>query len=218
MKQYKNSRIYCIRNHINDDIYVGSTQSLSNRMAEHRSRVKNNVKTHYLLYQKMKELSVENFYIELVEEVPCDNLEQLRKKEGEYIRSMGTLNRTISGRTDEEYQLDNKDKIQQNKKEYHLKHKEKLNTKCREWFKEHREETLKKWSEPVECECGLTYTTNHKNRHLNSSTHKQLLETGEKHSPKGEKCECGGFYTRANKAIHNKTRQHQAYLNQQQEN
>ena len=92
-------------------------------MAEHRSRVKNNIKSHYLLYQKMKDLGIENFYIELVEECPCGNLEQLRKKESEYIRNMGTLNRIISGRTDKEYQIDNKKKIQENKKIYHLKTK-----------------------------------------------------------------------------------------------
>ena len=53
---------------------------------------------------------VENFYIELIEEYPCDNLEQLRKRERHYIREMGTLNKFIAGRTKSEYVKDNKEK------------------------------------------------------------------------------------------------------------
>ena len=217
IKQYKNGRIYCIRNNINDDVYVGSTtQPLSKRMAEHRSRVKNNTKSHYLFYQKMKELGIENFYIELVEECSCENLEQLRKKEGEYIRKMGTLNRIISGRTDREYQQDNKEKIKENKRLYHLEHQEEFNDKCKKWYEEHRAEVLQKNSEQIECECGVNYTRNHKLRHLDSAVHKKFLETGEKYKPKGEQCECGGFYTRANKAVHIKTQHHQSYLKPQE--
>ena len=36
-KDYKNGKIYCIRNNIDDDLYVGSTtQPLCKRMAKHR--------------------------------------------------------------------------------------------------------------------------------------------------------------------------------------
>lgn len=218
-KQYNNSKIYCIRNHTSDDIYIGSTtQTLCQRMAEHRSRVKNNIKPHYLLYQKMKELGVENFYIELVEECPCDNLEQLRKKEGEYIRTMGTLNRIISGRTDKEYQIDNKEKIKTNKQVYHQNNKDKLNKRSNDYYYDNKDDLLQARAEVIECECGVGFTKQHKLRHLDSAFHKQYLETGEKYRPKGEQCECGGFYTRANKAVHSKTQQHQAYLNQQNEN
>ena len=39
---YRKGKIYCIRNHINDDIYIGSTkQTLSKRMSKHRSDCKN---------------------------------------------------------------------------------------------------------------------------------------------------------------------------------
>ena len=55
------------------------------------------------------------------------NKEQLRAKEGEYIRSLSTLNKRIEGRTMEEWRKDNdehlkeqynKPKIQQYKIEY----------------------------------------------------------------------------------------------------
>jgi predicted GIY-YIG superfamily endonuclease len=42
---YKNGKIYCIRNKINDDVYIGSTtQPLSQRMAKHRSEINSTVK------------------------------------------------------------------------------------------------------------------------------------------------------------------------------
>ena len=51
-KDFKNGKIYCIRNTIDDDIYVGSTcQPLSKRMAKHRVDMKG-YKKDRLLYSK----------------------------------------------------------------------------------------------------------------------------------------------------------------------
>ena len=47
----------------------------------------------------MRDLGSDTFYIELLEECPVENIEQLRKKEGEYIRQLGTLNMSIAGST-----------------------------------------------------------------------------------------------------------------------
>ena len=39
-RDYTNGKIYCIRNNVDDDIYIGSTtQALSKRMAKHRSNI-----------------------------------------------------------------------------------------------------------------------------------------------------------------------------------
>ena len=99
--KYSNGKIYSVRNIIDDDVYIGSTcSSLSQRMVKHRSDSK---RLKMRLYDKMQEIGVDNFYIELVEEHPCDNIEQLRRREGELIRLMGTLNKRIDGRTKTEY-------------------------------------------------------------------------------------------------------------------
>ena len=71
---YSTGKIYCIRNKINDDVYVGSTTiSLAKRMAKHRWSCKN--QPHRKLYELMGELGIDNFYIELIEDCPCDNKE-----------------------------------------------------------------------------------------------------------------------------------------------
>ena len=66
-KDYKNGKIYCIRNNIDDDIYIGSTtQSLSKRLAKHRADSMNKKTMHIKLYVKMHEHGLDKFYIELI--------------------------------------------------------------------------------------------------------------------------------------------------------
>lgn len=97
---YSNGNIYKIWNKITNDIYVGSTcQSLAQRMEKHREAARGKVKAHRQLYVKMNEFGHEHFHIELIEEYPCDNKEQLRKTEGEYTIQLGTLNLCVAGRT-----------------------------------------------------------------------------------------------------------------------
>ena len=71
------------------------------------------------LYDKMQEVGVDKFYIELVEDCPCGNIEHLRKREGELIRQMGTLNKRIDGRTKAEYSQDNREKKLQHMADNH---------------------------------------------------------------------------------------------------
>ena len=92
MPDYHKGKIYKILNTIDNEIYVGSTcELLSRRMARHRYNMKSI--PHLKLYKHMHELGVEHFYIELIEDCPCDRNEELVKREGEIIRSIGTLNK-----------------------------------------------------------------------------------------------------------------------------
>ena len=97
---YTNGRIYKSLKYIDDACYVGSTcQPLSKRMAAHRAAANKPKKQHCPLYMKMKEYGIENFYIELIEAYPCENIENRRKREGHFIREVGTLNKRVAGRT-----------------------------------------------------------------------------------------------------------------------
>jgi hypothetical protein len=69
-----------------------------------------------LLSQKMWETDFNNWYIELYENFPCDNKEQLNKREGEIIREIATLSKNIAGRTIKEYYEQNKENILEKKK------------------------------------------------------------------------------------------------------
>ena len=140
-RNYQNGKIYCIRNNIDDDIYVGSTtQSLSRRMSKHKRDINCKKREANKLYTKMRELGIEAFYIELVEEVKCDNVEQLRKREGELIRQMGKLNTRIECRTNKEYQKDNYDKLFEYRQQYYKDNIEKHTEYNKQYREEHKEE------------------------------------------------------------------------------
>ena len=101
---YSKEKIYKIWNDVDDELYMGSTcQTLSMRMVGHRRCKNGTAKKHYRLYQKMLNIGQEHFFKKLMKETPCENAEQLRAIEGEYIRKYGTLNTRIEGRTKQQY-------------------------------------------------------------------------------------------------------------------
>lgn len=113
MIDYKQSKIYKI--HIRDEIYVGSTTKkyLSWRRSGHVADSKKEVQSERKLYALVNSLpnKWDGIKLELLEEYPCETKDQLRAKEAEWVRKIGTLNQQIPGRT------------------------------CKEWCEEHKEET-----------------------------------------------------------------------------
>jgi hypothetical protein len=63
-------------------------------------------------------------YIELIEEFPCDNKEQLNKREGELIREMECVNQRIAGRTKKQWVEANKEEQIAYHKAYRVANKE----------------------------------------------------------------------------------------------
>ena len=83
--KYKNGKIYTIR-YKNDNrlIYVGSTvQPLYKRWSQHKLDSKNPKHENRLLYSKMNETDINDWYIELYEDCPCERKEQLTQREGQ---------------------------------------------------------------------------------------------------------------------------------------
>eukprot|EP00972_Heterocapsa_arctica_P110895 16331017-Heterocapsa_arctica.AAC.1 len=60
----------------------------------------------------MREVDSDEYYIELIENYPCSSLEELRAREGFWIREIGTLNKLVAGRTAKEF---GREYYQQNK-------------------------------------------------------------------------------------------------------
>ena len=58
----------------------------------------------------MRTTGKDNFYIELVENYPCNTKEELMAREGHYIRERATLNHMIAGRTEKEWREDMQNK------------------------------------------------------------------------------------------------------------
>ena len=227
-RNYQNGKIYCIRNYVDDEIYIGSScQPLSKRMVWHRDARKKEAKKNFKIYQKMNLIGVENFYIELIENYPCENVEQLTRREGELIRELRpTLNKRIEGRTDKEWREDNKEKLKENKKQYATNNKERILQKAKEYRKENREEINEKsrtrYSENKD-------SINEKRKVKYQENKETILEKSRQYNEKNKEkikekrsvkvyCDCGGRYTLFCKSRHLKSTKHQNYLNNNIEN
>ena len=232
---YQNGRIYKILNNIDDDVYVGSTcQTLSQRMTHHRSKSKL-VNPTRLIYKKMQELGVKEFYIELIEECPCDSIEELLKREGYYIREIGTLNKIIAGRTNKEYRQDNKEKLYEQHKMYRENNKEKLIEYYKEWYlvnKVHVSNSGKQYREINKvqiCEKKKEYNeinkkqiSEHNKEYYQMNKEKfitkqnQYRETNKEQISEKKKitfvCQCGSTCRTNDKARHDRSVKHQQFI------
>ena len=86
MPNYLNGKIYEIRSHQTEQVYIGSTvERLSARMSKHRADFKRYKagKMNYITSFKM--LDYPDAYIELVEKHPCLCREELERLEGQHI-------------------------------------------------------------------------------------------------------------------------------------
>jgi len=194
-ERYKNGKIYTIR-YRNDStlIYVGSTcLPLYKRWHAHKKRCFRAGDEGYdcLLYQKIRETNdIENWYIELYENYPTDSKELLLKFEGEVIRKLSTLNKRIEGRTKQEYQQDNKEKICERKQKYKESHRDEIKTKSKEYYdnnkiiiiekrKEYYENNkniiAERCKEKIICECGCEIRKDNLKRHMKSTKHLEKI-------------------------------------------
>ena len=175
--KYHNSKIYSIRNTLNNEIYIGSTtRSLCKRMVKHRCDAKQ--RPHISpFYTYMNENGIENFYIELVEEYKCENIEQLRKREGEITREIGTLNQRIEGKTQTEYKEYRKQWKQINRDKIN-EHNEQRRERRKANPEKAREDYLrwKDWKQTkVECDCGGVYRKSDRSKHFKSKLHQNFI-------------------------------------------
>ena len=224
-RNYQNGKIYCIRNSVDDEIYIGSScQPLSKRMVWHREATRKDKKKNYKVYQKMITLGVEKFYIELIEECPCETVEQLRKREGEIIREMKpALNTRIEGRSDKEWRNDNKEKLKEDKKTYALNNKEHIMKKAQEYREKNRETINEKQRQrhsenkdqindrrratyPERREKKLDACKKYNEEHKDEIKQKRSVKVA---------CECGGKYQLFHKSQHFRTQKHQNFINNQ---
>jgi hypothetical protein len=152
MVNYSESKIYKIIDLTNDNFYIGSTslKYLSQRLQKHINYFKENRKT-CKSYDIIKN---GNFKIELIENYSCNDIYELRKREGEIIKENKTDNKCLNVRIEtglkkkenpnyiKEYLLLTKDK----RKKYRETNKDKIKLyrqenkdKIRERYKEYKE-------------------------------------------------------------------------------
>lgn len=163
-ERYKRGQIYIVRCRYDNKMkYVGSTiNTLAKRMGQHR---RTSVKKATSLYHVVQG-DWDNWYIELYEYYPCNNKQELERREGQVIREIGTINNKIAGRTQKEYYQDNRDKLLEQKKEYYQDNHENIVEQRKEYRHNNRDEILEKKKEKITCNiCGCEASKCHLKRH-----------------------------------------------------
>ena len=162
----------------------------------------NNVSYEHHHTQSIYRTWCRTLFIELIEKCPCNDKDELRKKEGEYIRLLNPpLNARIEGRTKKEYYIDNKEHFSQVAKEYYNDNKKQISQKHKdyhidnqEYIREHRKQYYENNKEDIK----------DKNKQYKENN-KEYLK-----SYSGEKitCECGCIVTRGHLPRHKRSAKH----------
>ena len=183
--RYQNGKIYAIRSHLTEQIYVGSTceTRLSKRMVQHRAKYRRFLRDGDKSTTSRIILEKGDAYIELIENFPCNTKDELTRREGFHIRANNCVNKIIPGRTSTEYYQDNIEKIRIYKKNYNIFNYESIKTKKKQYHidnKEHITDYRKQWyinnvSEQRKrilcCYCDTTFARHSKSRHIKTDKH-----------------------------------------------
>ena len=167
MLDYKNGKIYQIVCNITGERYVGSTcKSLEDRLKTHID---------FLDCSSKQIIKRRNYYIELLENYPCESDNELKRKEGEYQKTMECINIYIAGRTRKEWYQDNKEEIRIKKNQYYQDNKEYFRNVDKMYSIKYAEKRKIREGKIVICECGSKSTHHHLARHKRSKKHIDLM-------------------------------------------
>ncbi len=151
MNRYQKGKIYKIYSDLGDKVYIGCTtkQYLSQRMAKHKYDYTYSKKKRedtgfafvysYLLFD---EYGVDNCKIELLEAYPCDSIDEIRKREAHYIKTIPNINNCHNWtpeRIEEKKQTERKQS-----KEFYERNKTELNKKSIEYYQKNKDMIVEK--------------------------------------------------------------------------
>ena len=181
--KYQSGKIYKVIDNSYTQCYIGSTtEGLSLRMTRHRDdyrKWKNGNRERVCSIASLfDEFGVENCKIELVEDFPCENREQLRKREGYHIQNTECINKNIAGRTLKEWKQDHKEAQAEYNASYRQEHREKVLQGMREWRQKNIERKRAYERERVTCTiCSVTFVRSHRPAHNRTAKHKHAAHS-----------------------------------------
>ena len=132
MVKYNAGKIYKIEpicEHDEGDIYIGSTSKnyLSQRMVAHRNdynRYKSGKRNFVTSFELFEKYGIENCNIILLETVNANSKDELRSREGHYIKTLKCVNMNVAGRTYKEYEQEHVEYGKERQRVYYQYHNE----------------------------------------------------------------------------------------------
>ena len=205
INKYNTSMIYTIRSPATNKYYIGSTaQILCKRFSDHKKNYKAYLNGTYQFVTSFKILELGDAYIELLEEINCENNNQLQKREGELIRKhkLELVNKCIPCQSPQEYRTANKDKILEYLKQYNIENKDKVEEYHKQWYLDNK----------------IRIDEQHKYYYSISKDKKKEYEEANKDKISERKtkqitCDCGSIIQQGDKAKHFRTKKHIAFIN-----
>lgn len=179
MVNYQKGKVYRIVSDQTDQVYIGSTcNPLSRRMTGHRAHYREYLagKSQIGKYSSYEILQYEDAQIVLIEDVPCENKEQLRRRERYYIEiTPNCVNKQVPGRTRAEYFDENKEIRAEKHKVYQETKKDAIAKQRQSYRNSHKAEIAEKYKQKIVCECGCTVTAWNIYQHRKTKKHSALL-------------------------------------------
>lgn len=137
MPDYSKGLIYRIVCNETGEQYIGSTtQTLTKRLSQHKKDISRNPCSSTQIINRG------NYAIVLIEECPCENKNQLERRERYFIETIECVNMKKPAQTKEElrehkreYREINNEQILENKKIYRENNKEQIRDYRREYYK-----------------------------------------------------------------------------------
>lgn len=201
--EYKNGKIYKLVSCENEKCYIGSTAvvNLDKRLKQHfnaYTKYKKNNGSYLTSFEIMK---YEDCKIILLEEYPCDTEDELKQREGQWIKCENCVNKMISGRNKKEYYQDrkkylktyykkyemrtkkyqkkyretNKDDIVDYKKQYYIKNKVKISEEKKQKYQENKNQIRVDQKKKMKCECGSIISKSSYYSHMKSTYHNKIV-------------------------------------------
>ena len=171
------SKIYKIVCNVTKRVYIGSTtHTLEERLARHLKDFHRYAMGADIYLSSFEIFKLNNYQIELVEDVGDVTAEQLIAIERNYIESTeDCVNIVVPGRTRAEYREARKEKIADLGKAYYQKNKCMINARKAKFVQEHphaHRAAMKKYaSKKVACECGAIVSCAGLAKHRRSNAH-----------------------------------------------
>ena len=215
MVDYSNGKIYRIVCNNTGKVYIGSTtQPLTKRLSSHKVKYKLYLKDgdKKNIMRSFEILKENNYEIILIENVPCNNKEELLRRERYYIENTKCVNKQVPLRTDEEYRQDNKEKIRQHYKEYRKNNIEKL----KEYQQKNRDRRIKYLIEYYQKNKNKFKEYNQQNSDRKKQSNKERyirnIDAIKEKNRQNYVCSCGSSVRINGKSRHLKTKKHLKYL------
>ena len=185
--------IYQIYDHLDGLRYIGSTtKDVKHRLKKHESNYRAYKCDTYPFVTSFHVLCNGDYDISIVETVEVSSIKELRQIEGRHIKAFNCVNKMVAGRTNKEYHQQNKESIHVKQKQYREFHKDVIQTRGKYYYElnkklirekqnnyrlENKDKIQAHKSKVVVCECGMSSTTSHIQRHRRTKKHIQYMKS-----------------------------------------